>query len=200
MTRDEEIVVFHYELGAAITQWALVEDMLRHILVTSFENHRLNRESLSVGLFSLEGFRAKLAFVEGTVSRKLAASKHLAEWKALVKKAEDYSRQRNKLAHRAIGKYWECPAGRRVALVPWKFKKTKKKTRVPRPPDGSLYIRDIQKLKLQFRALAVALENFLYRGLGQTPKHPASDEVPANPPTLQQTVKEIRGVFMVSSK
>jgi len=72
MTRDEEIVAFHYRLGVAITEWSNVEKGLSTIVVACFRHADLNREALGVGFFSLEGFRAKLEFSDGIVSKKLA--------------------------------------------------------------------------------------------------------------------------------
>lgn len=195
MTRDEEIVLFHYQLGVAITEWANVENLLRRLIVTGFKNIDLNWEALSVGFFSLEGFRAKLDFADGVVSRKIAATPHISDWLDLVDRAKRLSFKRNKLAHWALMKYWECEPGQRLALTPWKFPKSRKKTKVPQPPPGSLRIRDVMKIHLEFKALAVSLENFCARLCKQTEPHPKADEQAGSPPTIQKLKLQIRAIL-----
>lgn len=200
MTPDEEIIVFHYQLGVAITEWSHIESLLREVLVCGFRDQDLNREALSVGLFRLEGFRAKLNFIDGTVTRKLAGSPHLAEWRRLVDRARTQSGSRNKLAHWPIDKYWECPPGQRVVLRPWLSPKKKKATRVPRPPAGSLHLREIIKIHLQFKALAVSLMNFLYRACNAQAPLPESDEQAGRPMTVTQLARQMREVLGVRSR
>ena len=197
MTEDEEIVVFHYCLGVAITQWSSVENMLRNIVIACFKDEELNREALSVGFFSLEGFRAKLDFANRAVGRKIAGSKHSEDWGKLVERTRSLSTQRNKLAHWSLGKYWQLPQGTRVVLSPWVFAKLKRRTKFPRPPNGSLHIRDIDRLSKEFMALAASLENFLHRATGQPEPHPKSAEQSMNPQTLPMLRREIREVFSV---
>lgn len=192
-TKEEEIVVFHYRLGVAITQWADVEHQLRDIMNVCFEAKLLNRESLAIGLFSLEGFRAKLNFVEGVVSRKLAGSQHLAEWHQLVKRAREHSQLRNDLAHWGMGKYWHRRPGRRVMLVPWKFQKPKRQTKQPSPPKGSLFTVDIFKHGAMFYALAVSLGNFRARICKQQEPYPKSLERADNrPPSFETILRQMR--------
>jgi hypothetical protein len=45
MSRDEEIVVFHYQLGVAISQWSSVENMIRYIVICMFKHEDLNQEA-----------------------------------------------------------------------------------------------------------------------------------------------------------
>src|SRR5690349_3923633 len=111
MTQDEEIILFHYCLGVAITQWSSVENTLRSIVVACFKDEELNHEALSVGFLSLEGFRAKLDFANRAVGRKLAGHQLSEEWGRLVERTKNLSTQRNKLAHWALGKYWQLPEG-----------------------------------------------------------------------------------------
>lgn len=195
MTQEEEIIAFHYCLGVAITQWSNVENMLRNILVTCFKDEELNREALSVGFLSLEGFRAKLDFANRAVGRKLAGTKLSEEWERLVERTRTLSSQRNKLAHWALGKYWQLPEGRRVVLTPWIYPKPKRRTKVPRPPNGSMHIRDIDRLSKEFIALVVSLENFLHRAVGQPEPHPKSAERSQNPQTLSSLLRQIREIF-----
>lgn len=195
MTVDEEIVVFHYCLGVAITQWSSVEKALCNIVVTCFKNEHVNRESIAIGFFSLEGFRAKLDFSDGVVSRKLAGQIHRDDWRKLADKARTLSRQRNKLAHWSMNKYVQSAPGRRLALIAWVGPKAKKKTKVPRPPNGSLCIRDIKKLGMDYFALACSLDNFLARACKQIEPHPKSSEQAGNPPTILMLTRQILEVL-----
>lgn len=194
MTRDEEIIAFHYCLGVAITQWSNVEMALSTVVVACFRPADLNREALGVGFFSLEGFRAKLEFADRVVSRKLAASKHLGDWKKLIGKARSFSQQRNKLAHWPIAKYWDETIGRRVVLGPWITKKPKSGSS-GKPPKESLRIRDIIRLGNDFLALAVALNNFCARAAGQPEPYAKSREQGDRPMTVATLRRQIREVF-----
>jgi hypothetical protein len=200
MNPDQEILLFHYQLGAAITQWTTVEEMLRRILIATFKNEEVNWEALSVGLFSLNGFSAKLDFVDGTVGRKIAGSPYARDWPSLVSKARTLSASRNKLAHWFIGKFMDCSSGRRIALTPLVYAKSTRQTKVARPPAGSLCVQDITKIKMEFLSLTYALENFLARASEQPEPHPKSAERPSSPPTVATQVRQIRAVLGVPQR
>ena len=184
MTPAEEDIVFHFQLGKAITEWANVENTLRSILCACFDKgeNSINWNSLSVGLFSIDAFRAKMDFVEGAVLRRYP--KHKEKWGALVKRARSDSGLRNKLAHWSVKEYPQSTPGRRFVLIPWTYPKPKKKTKKPMPPDGSLGLRDVYKMRLEFIALATALYNFFcLLQEGQEPLE-AYLEQPMNPPPI----------------
>lgn len=182
ITPEQEIVIFHFRLGVAITQWANVEDQLRNVLYSVYEDRWKNREALGIGLFSLEGFRAKLAFSNGVMRRKLAHSKpqHIPAWEELCVGAREYSQHRNSLAHWPMQRYWDASPGRRLCLVPWV---------IPKPPEGSkeppadaLYTCEIFKFSNMFLALARRLENFRFRICDEPEPHQESDVQVQNPP------------------
>lgn len=197
MNLDQEMVAFHYQLGAAIAQWASIELVFAHILVSGFKHENLQRESLAIGFLAIEGFRTKLIFMNNAVTRKLAGSPHTPEWSKLVDRAKNLSQSRNKLAHWSIGKFPQAPAGQRVVLMPWI---TTKGQSADRPPKGSLTTRDIGKLGNEFLAFAVKLENFLGRLCGQPEPHAKSDEQASSQPTTQSLVRQIRGVVAPPQK
>lgn len=188
---------FHYQLGVAITQWANVESEIVSIILTLFPNEKLNHESLSVGFLSIESFRAKTDFAARLVSRKLAGTANLEDWKDLIERARRASSKRNKLAHWQMGKYWECEAGRRVALTPWIYKKRRRKTKVQRPPPASLYIQDVSELSADFWNLSCELENFRYRICAQPEPHKEADEQAPRPLTPAKIARQIREVLAV---
>lgn len=196
MTRDEEIVTFHYILGVAIANWTKVENNIAKIMAACFKSEELNREALGVGFFSLEGFGARLKFADSVISRKIAGNPILHEdWKALADRARTIVKGRNKLAHWAIGKYWHRASGLRVVLVPWVYEKSRKKSKQPLPPRGSLNIREMYRLSMSFLAFAAALDNFRHRAIGKQERHAKSDEQAGNPPTADSLGREIREVF-----
>ncbi len=201
MTKDEEIILFHFQLGSTITQCSKIEHILRNIVVACFDNKNLNHEALSIGMFSLDGFNAKLNFANGVVARKLAGNKHSAEWGKLVDKARQLSSSRNKLAHWSIGEYWECGEGQRVVLVPWVYQKPKRRTRIPRPPAGSLNIRDIYRARSEFLSFAILLHHFFCKICGLEEPTPIYDTLINDPPPTTRTLmREIRDVCATQKK
>jgi len=193
MTPAEEDIVFHFQLGKAITEWANVENTLRSILCACFDKGEgnINWNSLSVGLFSIDAFRAKMDFVEGAVLRRFP--EHEKQWSALVKRARGDSAMRNKLAHWSVKEFPESSAGRRFVLIPWTFPKPKKKTKKPIPPAGSLGLRDVYKIRAEFIALAIALYNFFCLLQSDQEPHEAYLEQPMNPPPITKLRDQIFG-------
>lgn len=195
MTFDEEIVVFHFRLGATITQWASVEGALAGIFLSGFPDRNLVRASLALGIFSLESFRGKLDFVDVAVSTRLEAVTKV-EWAKLIAKARTLSTSRNKLAHWYIGKYSHCKEGKRVVLSP-PINKTPitDRNKIGFPPDGSLRIMDITKMGLEFANLAYDLSVFHAHVYELEAPHPRSPEQLKGPPTVQMQARQIREVF-----
>jgi len=185
MTIGEEDVAFYYQLGNAVTQWADVENVLRAILLACFENRDeqdVTHRALSVGYFSIDGFRAKMDFVEGVVNRRFA--QHQSDWARLVQRTRRSAGERNKLAHWSVVQYPANNPGRRFMLVPAVFKKTGRRAKRPQPPEGAQGLRDIVKMRMEFIALAMALHNFCARVQGQPEPHPRDHEQPGRPPLI----------------
>lgn len=185
MTIAEEELAFFFYVGSAITEWALVENTLRSVVLACFENRGeedLTHRALSVGFLSIETFRARMDFAEGLVLRKFP--QHGEAWTVLVKRTRRASAERNKLAHWVTHKYPDSNPGRRLMLVPWVFQKKKRRSKKPLPPDGSQGLRDIVKMQLEFIALAHALHNFCFRVQGQPEQHSKDREQPARPPLI----------------
>jgi hypothetical protein len=191
MTPAEEDIAFHFYLGRAIAAWANVENTLRSILCACFDKGESNItwNSISVGLFSIDGFKAKMDFVEGTVLRRFP--EHEKRWLAIVKRTRSQSSMRNKLAHWFVKEFPESNAGRRYVLIPWVFPKPKNKSKKPSPPPGSLGLRDIFKAQAEFISVSISLYNFfcLLRP-GQAPLE-ASLEQPAEPPSIAKIRDQI---------
>ena len=194
MTPAEEEIIFHFHLGKAISAWANVENTLRSILCACFDKGEGNItwNSLSVGLFSIDGFKAKMDFVEGTVLRRFP--EHEAKWLPLVKRTRGQSSMRNKLAHWSVKEFPESVAGRRFVLVPWVFQKPKNKTKKPMPPVGSLGLRDIFKSQGEFIAVSISLYNFYcLLDKAQTPLEESLEQPVAPPPIAKLRAQILEG-------
>ena len=194
LTLGEEETAFYYYLGRAIQAWVFVEITLREIVLVCTDDD-LTKKALAVGFVSIDGFKAKADFAEGVVGRKFVAQRR--ELAGLAKTARALSQQRNKLAHRGLALYELNDPGRRFLLSPWKHEKPHYKGRPKRPipPEGSLSIRDIVKLEIEFTHCAMTLRNFAYRLEGREEPHKAAHEPPVRPPTTPQLVARMREVL-----
>lgn len=200
LTMDEEIVLFHYRLGVAITQWSYVEAAICDIVINLFSSHNLNRESLAVGLYTMEGFRGKLKLADEIVRRKLAGSQHLNEWKKLVEKARKQSQQRNDLAHWGLGKYWDCEPGKRVVLRPWVSPKPKSEKERNSPPPGSKRIMDLVRCAREFKNLGDSFQEFSFCIFATGARLRESPESEDDRLTVDELRLELRKVFTAQQK
>ena len=192
MSPADEQRCFYVEVGFSITQWAHVEDSLRHAMLACFPPNQHN--ALSLGFFSIENFRSKLEFVDKVVGRVLTGSEHSAPWKKLVDRARSASVNRNKLAHMKVTIYPDAGPGRRYALEPWIVKKEDiQRTRGLKPLPGALCLRDIVRTRHEFFALTISLVNFSSRLRGEPEPHPKSSEQASIPPTLESIRREVLG-------
>ena len=199
VTQNEEIAIFHYRLGVAVAQWASVELVLRNVAIYTYSAEKHNREALSIGILSLEGFRAKLTVINGIVSRKLAGSGHASEWEKLVERAKRCSTHRNALAHWNMTLYGHRKPGLRVVLSPWTYPKPPKKTKQPVPPARSLATRDIVRYSYMFLALAISIENILSRICKKKESYLKASEEAEDPPPFLTIVDETRSFFRSAS-
>lgn len=195
MTPAEESICFYYELGLAMTQWSHVENDLC-TLALSF-CHDGDRNAMALGFFSIENFRSKLAFTNAIVEKKLSeqSSAHAQEWDGLRKRVSDVSANRNRLAHRTVRIYPQNGEARRYALIPWIRMKPKTNKERNKPPPGSLFVRDINRIRLEFFALVCTLSNFRDRVHGRTVTFPKATEIPKDPMTNTEIVNFVRVAF-----
>jgi hypothetical protein len=61
-----------------------------------------------------------------------------------------------------------------------------------KPPAGSLCLRDLAAIRLEFHALTTQVCNAFEVLCGRPAPYPESDEQPANPPSLRQIADKIR--------
>lgn len=200
LTKEEEIVIFHYRLGVAIAQWSYVESSIGDIVINLFSSHALNRESIAVGLYTMEGFRGKLKLADEIVCRKLAGSPHLNEWKRLVEKARKQSQQRNDLAHWVLGKYWDREPGRRVVLRPWVSPKPKNEIERNSPPPGSKRILDLVRCAREFKNLGDSFQDLFGCVFATGARLRNSPEPQDDQMTVDTLRDQIREVFSEQQK
>jgi hypothetical protein len=138
MTPAEESVIFYYELGLAITQWAHVEDALLNIFGACHIGH-YHRGTLSTTFYSIENFRSKLQVVDNVFCLKFRDTPHFAVWIDLFEKLRSASAERNWLAHYTALVYPTAKAGRRFGLLPKLAKSRGKPSKRPqKTTPGSL--------------------------------------------------------------
>lgn len=193
MTPGEEEIVFYFEVGNAITEWAYIERMLMMALESTLAGAPdINQRAVNVGFMSVESFRAKMDFSDAAIARWLVsnAPHEVRNWKHLAKRIWAASGHRNKLAHWAVGRYPENNPGRRLMLEPPTKKKKPKKTSDPSkpqkklPPDGAQSLRHISQMRNDFIAVAVSLHNFSERLRGRTEPHARHHEQSEKAPTI----------------
>jgi hypothetical protein len=187
MTLAEEFLVFTSLIGEAITLWALVEKNLNDAAVSFV--HEDDRDSISIGFFKLEGFKAKLTFADGVVTSKLAAE-HFEAWTKLVDRLDVKSRSRNRIAHFPVGMYVDAKEGRRVTMGPWTILTPVDPRQTP-PKPTIIAASDLLKIVEEFAALSNALENFVARIRGQPEPHPKSAEQPTHEMTIRLRLRQI---------
>lgn len=189
MTPFEEFSLFYRHLGAAFSAWGNVENSLRNCVIACFGED--DRNSLSLGFFSIENFRSKLAFADKVIHKKLTekgpSNKALSkDWIELVARARAAAELRNSLAHKATQTYMDGRIGKRIVLSPWIYRKPKKKTKRSSPPPGSLGVVEIVRYYLEFYALSASLMNFCHRVLGVKEQFPKDHEQAKNPPPIEK--------------
>jgi hypothetical protein len=182
MPFEEERALFLHELGITLAVWATAEASLFRLVLECFPEEA--RPATAMGYANVIGLNAKLQFADGAMRRRHAGHLEIKEnWGLLLDDIKRESGKRNNLAHWQTIPY---PAsqieGRRMALVPWKGKKGQPEDR---PPEEAICLMEVVTYRTSFMALAIRLENFRHRILGQQETFPKSAEQVGNPPTIR---------------
>lgn len=192
-----ERLAFHDALGRAITQWAGLERQLSDIVLACLPD--ANRKTILRGYYSIENFRSKLKFIDSLMQTKFAKDRMLDEWASVMGRVASASQRRNSLAHQGVTIDTEAKAGKRYSIRPWVIKEAKRpaKQKSPdkKPPDGTLFLRDIIQARLEFHALMCVTANFAARLTGQVEPFPKSAELPASPPTIRNIKDQIHAIL-----
>jgi hypothetical protein len=194
MTPYEESIAFYYELGLAIAAWANVERSLLWIVTACFTKH--NHVQASLAFLSIENFRSKMLAADHLFTTKFSKNAaHINSWQQLYHKLQKLSSLRNHLVHYHAMGYAVAAPGRRYALIPTLSKNSGFVQKIPKPPSGSLCLRDIVDARNQFNALAHGLEFLVYRVKKHKTRLPASLAQAAKPPTMAQLTRQIRSIL-----
>jgi hypothetical protein len=196
MNIDQERTIFRQELGHALNEWAEVESSVRYAALTVVNTDQ-QRNALSIGYVSIQGFASKLAFANWTIARFFVGSPLAAEWEMLFKRADAACAKRNRLAHWTTREYLHAQAGRRVLLIPWRYNKPKprKPGAQKPPPEGSLGVRAIVECRLEFTALSNAILNWAFRASGKQEPFTKAEEKAGRAPAIAGLLKQAQTVF-----
>lgn len=193
MTSGEETLSFYYLLGSAISAWANVERALCGVVSTCFTKH--NTTLAIIAFFSIDNFRTKLQTANHLFTTKFDGTKYVAEWEKIVPSLERLAILRNHLAHYHTVGYQHEPPGRRLALVPVIGKIPKFRQRVPKPPPGSLCLREIAHARRQFEAVGYALDFLFWRVTKQRTQLPASLAQAGDALTMAELTRLMRAIL-----
>lgn len=193
MTVHEEIIAFHYYIGQAIIAWAEVEKALAWIFTLCFTTH--NRNAAAIVFFSVENFRSRLQSVVHIFNTKFNGTAHVRHWEELYRELGRLSQLRNHLVHYHKVPYSDGKPGRRIALIPTLSRGPSLRQRTPKPPPGSLCLREIVHARMQFEALAYGLQLLASRVLKQKTLLPASLAQAGDVPTMAMLTSQIRAML-----
>ncbi len=196
MTPTQESALFMHQLGHAVSDWAFLEMDLAILVAAAVS--REDRHTLQVGFFAIENFRSKLACCDNILNERFHSVRGFEKWETVRAQIEALSRKRNRLAHQTVMVYPGGPVGRRIAILDWKanihsspkLAPTKSCGKVP--PPGSLCVRDLAQVSLEFRAAQHAIRNMRAVLLGQPPDYPTALEQPPRVPTAASLFKAFK--------
>jgi hypothetical protein len=189
MTREEEEIAFFYELGLAVSQWSFIESGVYGVVAACIE--AADYYGVGVALFALDSFRAKLAFSNALLEKKITNKTHFKVWVSLEDRLRKASYKRNRLVHYRVYSYRHNNAGRRLALERFPPPEGHKL----KPTGGDLCVRNITAIRYEFFQLFLALENFEAILLGRPKPHPIVDALPKNPPTIRTINNQIHAAL-----
>jgi hypothetical protein len=193
MRVGDEGVGFYAQLGLAITNWAVVEGALSNVAQVCMPF--AERDGMTLSFYAIDNFRSKLAFVHALIAYKNEDDETRSHWLLLHAEATRLAKHRNTLAHRPVMGFEEehNPPGRRWALVEWQYREMWPRDRTSRKvPPGSLCIRDIALIGLQFIELSNALRRFSGYVYSKKGPLPASFAPIERPPTIRELDNQIR--------
>ncbi len=191
MNIAEETVAFKHELGCAIAQWGYVEGQLLRVALECVDIP--DRQALAIGYHSVENFRSKLSMCDNLVKHRFGKSPGFQRWRATRDRTDGLAKKRNTIAHGWHKLYIHNTVGRRWAIVSLHHANGQLvHADGQKPPEGSLCLRDLAAIRLEFHALTTQICNSYEVLCGRRAPFPESDEQPATPPSLRQIADQIR--------
>jgi hypothetical protein len=193
MSPDEEHVSFYYEIGLAVTFWALVERAVLKVAQACTAPHQA--PAILQAFYAIENFRSKLAFTDALVQSKTSNKNLLKQWGELNAACKQAAAKRNILAHRhAVPfRHQKNPRpGRIHSLVDWAELAAWDGIPTGKPPPGSLFVRDISRFSQEFVALTDRILVFEHALRGKPRPTLELYELPPRPPTTRDLKNRIR--------
>lgn len=154
MTFEEEQLIFFALIGQAIHEWSHVESRLADLAARCVGHS----DQLYRAFFSIENFRAKLGFVDEAIRSSRILDQFASDWATIHTRVQSLAAKRNAIAHSRKLNFPGRP-GRRVAIVPFLAKAPKRKSAKPVAPSGSLCVKDLDLIAMQFQTVAWLLVN-----------------------------------------
>jgi hypothetical protein len=116
ITSAEEQLLFHQQHSIAITQFAILEQLLAD-LVASGAGLRAHN-GVRAAFLCIESFRGKLEFADRLVQRRVESeSRLLEEWQRISSACGAVNTDRNRLVHWGLITYTGGVPGRRIVLA-----------------------------------------------------------------------------------
>jgi hypothetical protein len=205
MKASEEWVAFYFEIGRALTQWAVIEHRLLDVAHACLPS--AGYRTLMFGFYAIENFRSKLAFVDKLLHAKHGDNPLIQRWPKLSARCMSVASKRNALAHRSAAGFHQVPFdqqtdGRSMALVEWSvYQEAAARPEFDtKPPPGSICLQDVTRIRMEITGLEVALFNFQSALLRKPVRFPESLEQPPRPPTIRELEDQIREAFGLPPK
>lgn len=199
MNINEEIFAFRHELGLAIAQWGYVEGQLLRIAVGCVGQS--DREALAISYHSIENFRSKLTMCHNLVMHRFGKSPHFEHWCEAKDRTESLASRRNKIAHGWQRLYVHAAAGRRWAIIPLHHENGNLiHVDGEKAPNGSICLRDLVSIRMEFHALTTELCNLYEIFRGRSAPFPKRVEDGTRLPTIHSIRNRMYAELGVSTK
>lgn len=188
LTTVEESILFHMAIGQAVSQWAHVENGLYNLARMALGDRS---DAFGAAYHKIENFRTKLAFTDQAIVLSPKFADLQLEWAKARDSIGGFAKSRNKIAHCRTITFPEAPEGRRYAIVPMSYEKSKLKSKKALPPSGSLCLVDIDQTARQFAQVSNTLMDLVARADGHQEQFGAlAPQVPA-----RQTLIQLRSLI-----
>ena len=157
LSMSQEMLGLYYLVGLSVTQWAYVEEAVYWVAACALESPE--HAPFAAAFFSIENFRSKLGFADRAMQHSATLSAFYPEWVGLRDTVSGLAAKRNALAHGRVKHFPDAPAGRRSAILPPIGRSRGRNSNPQRPPVGSLCVKDIDLIRLQFSKAHVGLSS-----------------------------------------
>lgn len=193
ITPAQEEMIFLTCYARAMHQWAHVENALSQVACAGVPG--AGGVALAMGLYAIESFRSKLAFVDVALRQRITDTAQLEHWDKLKRQAETAAKRRNALAHRSMLVYTSAKPGKRYALLDWK-QRYGEQPEDGSAPAGAISIRELVECRYLFTPISLGLDNFAAKieGIDQLWSSSEPMQTPTLELVLQQEMRQFRGV------